>query len=213
MSRLTHDVNSIRSKLKAWGMLEKISGEYYFTHDGLLTFELDERSEANTDVLVSWHDGSKRDVQLYGLCLMQLANELLQELASLWERTDPLFPQVAITEAAINLIIHRDYKIDTKAYINIYGDSIEFKNPGTSYVDIDSLIEDPKQRHPPYKRNNPIIQTFSRASLNQTNRIGIKRIQDQLIKCGYKGPKDTNPLHYENDDQSNEFSITLYRMT
>ena len=40
------------------------------------------------------------------------------------------YPEVAVREALLNLIVHRDYSFSTSALISIYEDRIEFVSVG-----------------------------------------------------------------------------------
>ena len=205
--------------------ISEAPNDYYFTNNGALLFGPQDEISAQTDVYISYHNESDQLIRLEGLCLIRLVQELISHLAPLWSRTweelskrdgngKPLqvhiYPQTAIVEAAINLIIHRDYSSIEKSYVDIYDDRVVFTNPGSSQLDLDSLIDQSVVKRIPYKRNNQIINVFTRVGLTLTQRRGLKGIRESLQNNGTQGPDGGSPFEIESSEGDNTFILTIF---
>ena len=202
------------------------SEENCFTIAGAMLFGPEDMLPVQTDVIMSNHSTKSSLIRLNGKSLIRLAYELLLILEDQWSeqveyptirgnRGQPLvvskYPKLAIQEALVNFIIHRDYSVNQEAHIDIYKDKLVFTNPGFCYYDIEALLDETKE--PPirisYDRSPIIIKTFSRTKLNQRERLGLKRIKESLSENG-NIDKDGNPLLVINNYQDkNLFSIEI----
>lgn len=88
----------------------------------------------------------------------------------------PEYPQRAIQETVVNVLIHRDYSIiGSEIHIDIFDDRIEIYSPGGMYN------EDLIQNVDPYtissNRRNPILaDIFGRMDLMERRGSGLKKI-------------------------------------
>lgn len=76
------------------------------------------------------------------------------ERREVWE-----YPLFAIQEAIVNMIVHRDYRINIKNYVEMRPDKIEFKNPGHLFKPVITL-DKLKKPHPSRPGNKLIAQCF-----------------------------------------------------
>ena len=104
-------------------------------------------------------------------------------------------PQLALREAVVNGIIHRDYRISTaQITIQAIGDPCEiFKviSPGglVPGVTLDSLISTPSR-----PRNTNLAEAFRILGLAEKEGTGIDRIYSVMLKEGHPAPEITeNP--------------------
>ncbi len=215
-------------KVISWMENNNLLGEgQYFTNAGALLFGPKGFLPADrfiTDVNVSY--GRERLVRFHGMCLMRLARDLLRELDALWRnrgeyagiRDDDAkpfiyreYPEVAIQEALINFIIHRDYGALAEAHIDIYSDFVQFQNPGTSPHPPEVFLQsaDPPPRLP-YQSNTAIIRIFTLTGLNQRARSGLWRIRQALITNGNTTLSADAHMSIENNEVANQLTLRIY---
>ncbi len=116
-------------------------------------------------------------------------------------RLDTLsYPEIAIREAVVNAIAHRDYSIEgTQIDVDIYKNRLEITSPGSWLLD--RKVSEFDLRHiPSIRRNKIICNCFQSIGLMEKSGSGIKKIVD----C-YKDFKE--PKLEGNDDF---FIITLF---
>jgi len=201
----------------------------YLTPAGALAFGPCDAIPFQTDVLISYHssdqNGDSTFINMDRFPLMLLAKKLQNEIMHLWTRTweDAAqrengvprqfseYPETALIEAAVNLIIHRDYESKEKAYIDIFEDRIEFTNPGSATTDIQRILDSSSPKRQQYERNAEIIDLFTRTKLNQTQRGGLRRIRKALQDNNSRTPLGELGFEYENDVQNNSFKLILWR--
>ncbi|MGB0383983.1 MAG: NB-ARC domain-containing protein [Ardenticatenaceae bacterium] len=222
------DEDKVLSWMRRNKLLQATSQGPRFTLAGALLFGPKDMLRVRTDVYVS--GDSRGDENKYkrfeGLCLLRLVEELMEYLADLWQekwedpsKRDPTgkplifrsYPQVAIQEAIVNFVIHRDYKSGDSAYIDIKRDSIRFTNPGSTPYDIEKFLQPEAEFRPAYQRNKLIIQTFTRTRLNQTQRRGLWRIQKALLENESVFDDGTPALEIINQKEENRFCIVIHR--
>lgn len=116
------------------------------------------------------------------------------------ERFD--YPEDAIREIVINMIIHRDYRESNGSIIKIYDDRIEFYNPGKliGNLTIKDLLSD---NHTSMARNKLIAKTFKEIGKIERYGSGIKRILDICKNYGIIPPKF--------EEVFNGFKVILYK--
>ena len=90
------------------------------------------------------------------------------------------YPEVALREALLNAIVHRDYSFSGSIIINVNDKQMEFISiggllPGLSPEDIKSGISQP--------RNNKLAEIFHRLRLIESYGTGIRRIYSLYEKC------------------------------
>ncbi len=85
-----------------------------------------------------------------------------------------LFPKLALREAILNAIIHKDYSSGIPIQISVYEDKIVIWNPGVlpERWTLDSLIE----KHPSHPFNPLLASAFFRAGYIESWGRGIEKI-------------------------------------
>lgn len=119
------------------------------------------------------------------------------------ERTDRYeYPLVALREAVLNALIHRDYSIHTEAMpieVIIYKNRLEIRNPGGLYgrLSIDKL-----GKVQPDTRNPVLARAMETLGITENRYSGIPTIQRELKKANMKAAVFA--------DSRNEFSVIFY---
>jgi tetratricopeptide (TPR) repeat protein len=170
-------------------------------------------------------DRKEEVVELFGSVLF-LYKELYERLRLLWQRRvgspdvrDDIggekvffdYPEAAIVEALVNLLIHRDYSLDDIAFITVYSDRVEFMNPGQSEIPPEELLSATSPLRPLYHRNPRLIEAMNKARLNQRVGSGILRIRRELEGNESFLPDGSLGLSIENDPSRNRFILTIYK--
>lgn len=107
------------------------------------------------------------------------------------------YPEIAVREALLNLLVHRDYSFSTSAFISIYADRIEFVSigglmPGIDLEDIMAGIS--------VCRNQDLANVFYRLHLIEAYGTGMGKI----IKA-YEGMEEKPSI----ETTKNTFKIVL----
>jgi ATP-dependent DNA helicase RecG len=107
----------------------------------------------------------------------------------LFERIDePLFPLVALREALVNAICHREYTHAGGAIsLAIYDDRLEVWSDGT--LPFGLQVEDLKRDHPSRPRNPLIADVFYRRGLVERWGCGTQRIVELCVRAGHPEPE------------------------
>lgn len=119
------------------------------------------------------------------------------------ERKDKTeYPVVALREAILNALIHRDYSMHTEAMpieVIMYKDRIEIRNPGGLYgrMSLDTL-----GKMQPDTRNPVLARAMETLGMTENRYSGIPTIQRELRQAGL--PEAVFA------DSRNEFVITFY---
>lgn len=116
-------------------------------------------------------------------------------------RLDTLsYPEIAIREAIVNAIAHRDYSIEgTQIDVDIYKDRLEITSPGSWLLDKKASEYD-LSHVPSIRRNKIICNCFQSIGLMEKSGSGIKKIVDSYTN--FKKP--------ELDGNDDFFVITLF---
>ena len=119
------------------------------------------------------------------------------------KRTDiPEYPPVALREAVLNSLVHRDYSIHTEAMpveVIMYKDRLEIRNPGGLYG---RLTLDKLGKMQPDTRNPVLARAMETLGITENRYSGIPTIQRELRLAGMR--------EAEFSDSRNEFSVTFY---
>ena len=112
------------------------------------------------------------------------------------------YPIVALREALLNALIHRDYSIHTEAMpieMTMYKDRIEIRNPGGLYgrMSLDTL-----GKVQPDTRNPVLARAMETLGLTENRYSGIPTIQRELREAGLREAVFV--------DSRNEFIVTFY---
>lgn len=118
---------------------------------------------------------------------------------------EPDYDVLAIQEALVNAIIHRDYtELGSEVCLDIYDDRIEISSPGIAYdnqnipKNVDFIVKS--------KRRNPILaDVFSRMHYMDRRGSGLKKITDETGRLF----KDES-YHVEYYNNNGFFMVTIY---
>ncbi len=97
-----------------------------------------------------------------------------------------LFPEVALREALLNAIAHKDYSGGVPIQISVYSDKIIFWNDGT--LPENWTIEELKRKHASRPFNPDISNTFFRSGLIESWGRGTIKIINECIKYSIPAP-------------------------
>lgn len=112
------------------------------------------------------------------------------------------YPLIAIREAIINALVHRDYAVQQDTQIKIFDNAIWFWNPGTLPEGI--RVEDLKNSvHISKPRNRIIARVFYYARMIEQWGTGTSRIIDSCLNQGLPEP--------EFKEENGGFSVYLYK--
>lgn len=112
------------------------------------------------------------------------------------------FPKAMLREALVNMIVHRDYRIDVKSTIEVRPSSILFYNPATLFsptITLDAL----RRHHPSRPGNKFLAKVFYMMGLFENWGSGTLKIIDNA-----KQSSDKEPTF---DFQDGMFSLKIYR--
>ncbi len=108
------------------------------------------------------------------------------------ERTE--YPKVAVREALVNAVCHRDYRIaGRKIEVRMFSDRLEIVSPGglPGYITLDNILEE----H--YSRNPRIVNGLMQWGYIEELGLGMDRIFESLAKNGQPPPKlDSTPYRF-----------------
>lgn len=107
----------------------------------------------------------------------------------LFERVDePLFPPVALREALVNALCHREYsRPGGSVSLAIYDDRLEIWNDGTLPADLS--VEDLKRDHQSLPRNPLIAEVFFKRNLVERWGRGTQKIVELCVEAGHPEPE------------------------
>lgn len=119
------------------------------------------------------------------------------------------YPPIAVREALINFLIHRDYLQDDIGYIIVSSDKIEFINPGQSEYLSETLLEIEHPLQPRSQRNPTLIAAINKSGLNQSQGHGILSIKQELLKNQSIFADGKAAFEIKNDGMNNRFVLTI----
>ena len=100
----------------------------------------------------------------------------------------PQFPLVAIREAVVNAIVHRDYLPSSKVLVELSADSLVIRSPGRPINPV-TLKRIKKLNAPSISRNPRIASIFTNMGLMEERGSGIKRMHDSLQEAELEPPE------------------------
>lgn len=112
------------------------------------------------------------------------------------------YPLVAVREAVLNSLVHRDYSIHTEAMpieVIMYKDRLEIRNPGGLYG---RLTLDKLGKVQPDTRNPVLARAMETLGITENRYSGIPTIQRELRNAGMREAVFS--------DSRNEFAVTFY---
>lgn len=97
------------------------------------------------------------------------------------------YPLEAVREIVINMIVHRDYRASADSTIKIFGDRIEFFNPGglPPGIRMEDIMSGKIASNP---RNKQIASIFKEAGIIEKYGSGIKRVRQTMKRAGAREP-------------------------
>ncbi len=109
-------------------------------------------------------------------------------------RTENVPQVIAIREALVNLLVHRDYFDNGQAAIRIYNDRIVFRNPGAAPFPIEQILNGCES----VPRNPNIARVFRLPGWAEIAGSGMMKIFDNWREAGYVPPviKNNEPVHW-----------------
>ncbi|UKS53953.1 ATP-binding protein [Mycoplasma feriruminatoris] len=132
----------------------------------------------------------------------------------MWKKTDqkridyPNYPFLAIREALVNALIHRDYSIDgSQIDVDIYDNRIEIISPGGMF-DGTNIQETPTWAVVSRRRNEAIANIFRRINYMEKRGSGLSKIID-LYASQPNYSNDLKPVFMSNDQV---FKVILWNL-
>lgn len=111
----------------------------------------------------------------------------------------PELPEVALREAVVNAVVHRDYNIKgAHVMIEVFLDRVEISSPGSLPAGME--MEDLGKRS--LARNGILASVMSRTPYMEKLGTGIRRIEDAMVSA------DLSKAAFEN---SGFFTVVMYR--
>ena len=199
------------------GALIKENDEYFFTNAGYLFFVSNPRKRfGSAFVRLLRYDLSAEELKNYGGTTLDkdfdgalpniirnlrtfLRDSALFRTFSKRNRDggfidEPEYPFIAIDEALVNAVIHRDYGVTTPIYCTAYRDSLAVRNPGgipQQVPDSFSLHETPLNSVP----RNPKIVEWMRIMKDEQGTAfvralseGTRRMREEMEQLGLPAP-------------------------
>lgn len=148
------------------GVLARKLGKYFVTNLGALLFARDMssfESLLNRGVrLIKYKTNDKTTVERsldghrgYAIGMNELIEYVMLLLPSEEyldggvRRARQIYPKKAVRELAINMLMHQDFSISGYApRVEIYGDRIEFTNPGSPVIPVERFLDSNLSRNP-----------------------------------------------------------------
>ncbi len=134
-----------------------------------------------------------KDRREFGGSLMKQMNEIYDfidfhnqthaTIEKLWRIDIRDYPEIAVREALLNMLIHRDYSFSASAFISIYSNRIEFISVGGLMMGID--LEDIMMGIS-ICRNQELANIFYRLHLIEAYGTGIRKIMDAYENANKK---------------------------
>ncbi len=99
------------------------------------------------------------------------------------ERTE--YPQIAVREALVNAVCHRDYRLSGRRIeIRMFDDRLEVHSPGglPGYITIDNIVEE----H--FSRNPRLVNGLYHWNYIEELGLGIDKMIEEMVKVGHPQP-------------------------
>ena len=114
---------------------------------------------------------------------IDIHNEIHAEVKGLYRNDSKSYPEAAVREAMLNMLIHRDYSFSASSFVKIYSDRIEFVSvggllPGIKLEDVELGLS--------VCRNKNLADIFYRLELIEAYGTGLKKINDSYSESSAK---------------------------
>jgi ATP-dependent DNA helicase RecG len=107
-------------------------------------------------------------------------------------------PDLALREAIVNALVHRDLEVGSAIQIRRFSDRVEINNPGYSLA-----VEADWEHNRSIARNSTIAQVFTELGLAETRGTGMRRMRTRMAAAGLAPPELVS------DREANWFRLTL----
>ena len=196
------DQDEILHYLESDGIIKQLdSGQFAISNLGALLFATnmqDFPSIARKALRVIKYDGVRRSSpsrsQTYPRGYADLDTIIAFVQAWLPERetigralriTDTMYPQIAVRELLVNMLIHQDLTIrGSGPLIEIFDNRVEFSNPGNSLIRLERLVNDP-----PSARNPKLAGLSRRLHMCEEAGSGWDKIIDACESAHLPSPE------------------------
>jgi len=95
------------------------------------------------------------------------------------------YPEIALREALLNMLCHRDFRIGSPCLVKQYPNRLEIANPGGL---INGITPNNILHHEPATRNPCLVEALTRLRLINRTNLGIERIYSALLIEGKSPP-------------------------
>ncbi|VEI13519.1 ATP-binding protein [Trueperella bialowiezensis] len=97
-------------------------------------------------------------------------------------------PQIAVREAIVNGVIHREWLDPAPTFIEHVGDTLRVTSPGGFFggVTPENIIN-----HPPHSRNPLLSEALAKLRIAERQGIGVDRMYGEMLRLGHRAPEFT----------------------
>ena len=156
--------------------------------------------------------GDNRDYEILEIPFITVSDRIYSKLRNLTYRYMPnqmtLFPietmqydQSMLYELLNNCIVHQEYSMGARIYVDEYEDRIKFINPGTFMPGNIRIVLDPSYA-PPFYKNQLLAETMTNFGMIDTATMGIRKVFDILRKKYFPMP--------DYETEHNQVRVTVY---
>ena len=132
----------------------------------------------------------------YNILMQEMRVEAVVKGLRREERTE--YPQIAVREALVNAVCHRDYRLSGRRIeIRMFDDRLEVHSPGglPGYITIDNIVEE----H--FSRNPRLVNGLYHWNYIEELGLGIDKMIEAMVQAGHSQPSFKATPH--------SFTVTL----
>lgn len=132
----------------------------------------------------------------YNILMQEMRVEAVVKGLKREERTE--YPTIAVREALVNAVCHRDYRLSGRRIeVRMFDDRLEVHSPGglPGYITIDNIVEE----H--FSRNPRIVNGLYHWGYIEELGLGIDKMIEAMVQAGHPQP--------EFDAKPHSFTVTL----
>lgn len=132
----------------------------------------------------------------YNILMHEMRTEAVVKGLRREERTE--YPQIAVREALVNAVCHRDYRLTGRRIeVRMFDDRLEVHSPGglPGYITIDNIVEE----H--FSRNPRIVNGLYHWNYIEELGLGIDKMIEAMVQAGHPQPSFRATPH--------SFTVTL----
>lgn len=156
--------------------------------------------------------GDNRDYEIFELPFITIGDRIYAKLRNLTYRYMPdqmtLFPietmqydQSMIYELLNNCMVHQEYSLGARIYVDEYEDKIKFINPGTFMPGNIRTVLNPSYA-PPFYKNQLLAETMTNFGMIDTATMGIRKVYEILRRKYFPMP--------DYETEHNQVKVTVY---